>query len=142
MMKNLHSGEAGIVGYKKITVTGKRQITIPKSFFDHLGFGTTVAAYLRDGGIFLEPVKEDANTTIDFDTREIVREAIAEGLTGDELADEISRRIIELNKLMDRRIQEFERDMSGDSVDDGEVDDFNGLDVFFDQEIGENTKET
>ncbi len=139
--KRKFMGANGDIGYKKITVTGKRQITIPKHFFDHLDIGTMVTAYLKDGGIFLEPYREEKETITEIDTRDIVRQAIAEGLTGDDLANEVARRVGELNKLFNRRIQEFERDLSDDSVDDSE-DDFNGLDVFFDQEIGEDAKET
>jgi bifunctional DNA-binding transcriptional regulator/antitoxin component of YhaV-PrlF toxin-antitoxin module len=142
MSKKTFMGELGSIGYKKITVTGKRQITIPKNFFDHLGIGTAVAAYLREGGIFLKPIRDEKETIAEIDTREIVHQAIAEGLTGDELADEIARRVGELNKLLDRRIQEFESDLTDDSVDDGEVDDYHGLHIFFDQEIGEDAEET
>ncbi|UOF91532.1 AbrB/MazE/SpoVT family DNA-binding domain-containing protein [Fodinisporobacter ferrooxydans] len=123
--------------HRDIKITSKRQLTIPKSFFDHLGVEETVQAYLLEDGIFLKPVRHRTRTVSDLDIESIVRKVISDGYTGEELAKEIAYRINEYNKQMEKRIQQFLDDMKADpESEDGEGEDFNGLDIFFDKEDG------
>jgi bifunctional DNA-binding transcriptional regulator/antitoxin component of YhaV-PrlF toxin-antitoxin module len=116
--------------YREITVTSKRQITIPKSFFDRLAIEETLVAYLLDDGIFLKPARKDDSVYAE-DVEEIIRDVVREGYSGEELVAELARRLNEYNKFIERRIQEFERDLKSDSVSEDTEDEFYGLDVFF-----------
>lgn len=125
--------------FRDIKITAKRQLTIPKAFFDHLGIEDTVHAFLLDDGILIKPAKRRAIQEIDVEL--IVRNVINEGYNGNEMAEEIAYRIKKYNESVDRKIQEFLNDMEGNTVSENQGDEFNGLEIFFDQEDGK-TAET
>ncbi|MED0709336.1 AbrB/MazE/SpoVT family DNA-binding domain-containing protein [Aneurinibacillus aneurinilyticus] len=128
--------------YREITLTSKRQITLPKSFCDRLDIeGRRFEAYLTDDGIYLRPVSSKNNSVYDEDVKGIIRQVMDEGYDGDEMVEEAAFRIGEYQKMMNRRIQEFENDLRGDSVSDETEETYNGLDIFFDTEAGETTKD-
>ncbi|MEW6697452.1 MAG: AbrB/MazE/SpoVT family DNA-binding domain-containing protein [Bacillota bacterium] len=129
--------------FRQIKVTSKRQITIPKSIFETFALkaGDSLIAYALDDGIFLKPNKEKL-TVYDEDVKMIVKKAIDEGYEGDELAEEIAYRIKEYNDFFKAKVQEFEEDLIDDGVRDrAGVEDFNGLDIFFDAKAGADFKE-
>lgn len=126
--------------YRDIKITSKRQLTIPKAFFDYLGIEDTVHAILLDDGILIKPAQK--KSVQEMDIEKIIRNVMDEGHTGDKLADEIAYRIKEYNELLNRRIEGFLDDMTSDTVPDDQGDvEFNGLEIFFDEENGE-TSET
>lgn len=126
--------------YRDIKITSKRQLTIPKAFFDYLGIEETVHAYLLDNGILIKP--EQKKSIQDQDIQTILQNVMSEGFSGDELADEFSRRVKEYNRFLDNRIEGFLNDITSDAVsEDDEGDDFNGLNIFFDEESGTNLEE-
>jgi len=125
---------------REIKITSKRQLTIPKAYFDYLGIEETVHAFLLDEGIFIKPDKKKSIQEIDVEI--ILRNIMNEGYAGDELADEFSRRVKEYNKVLERRIDGFLDDLTSDTVSEPDFEgvDFNGLDIFFDKEDGENSE--
>jgi hypothetical protein len=127
---------SGVQEYRDIKITSKRQLTIPKSFFDALNMEDEVQAYLLEDGIFLKPIRS-VETVYERDIEMIVQKAIKEGFTGQTLAKEISQRISRYDRALADRVHEFVDDMKADSgaEEEGEVD-FNGLDVFIDEENG------
>lgn len=130
----------GVNEYRDIKITSKRQLTIPKSYFDALNIEDEVQAYLLEDGIFLKPVRNH-ETLQEKDVQAIVRKVLAEGLSEEEMIKELSRRIHDYNRLLADRVHEFEEDMANSESDDDEGDlDFNGLDVFFHEKNGEATK--
>jgi bifunctional DNA-binding transcriptional regulator/antitoxin component of YhaV-PrlF toxin-antitoxin module len=134
------SGDSGNAReYRDIKITSKRQLTIPKAFFDYLGIEDMVHAYLFDDGILIKPAQKRSIQEMDIET--IVRKVMNEGYSGNAMADEIAHRIKQYNDAMDRRIEEFLDDMTSDEVPEDQGDEFNGLEMFFDQEDGE-TAET
>jgi len=66
---------------KRISVSQKRQITIPIDFFNALGVGTEVECIVREGALVIRPVRDDGGT---FD-EEILADLIAQGFSGNEL---------------------------------------------------------
>jgi len=125
---------------KEIKITSKRQLTIPKTYFDYLEIDETVQAYLFDDAILLKPEKKQSIQESDIET--ILRNVMNEGYTGDDLADEFSRRVKEYNKVLERRINGFLNDLTDETVSEADVegDDFNGLDIFFHEEDGESSE--
>ncbi|QTH41003.1 AbrB/MazE/SpoVT family DNA-binding domain-containing protein [Cohnella sp. LGH] len=127
----------GVIEFRDIKITSKRQLTIPKSYFDALNMEDEVQAYLMDDGIFLKPVRIK-QTLQENDIQLIVRKTLAEGLSEEELARELSHRITAYHRLLAERVHEFMEDMADSGSDDEKGDlDFNGLDVFFNEEDGE-----
>ncbi|PFT90521.1 hypothetical protein COK81_16055 [Bacillus thuringiensis] len=132
-MGNLFEKEFESIENKEITITGKRQITIPKNYYDYLGMKDSLHAILTPQGIFLKPSKKE-QTVYEDDIQKIVSELIARGYKGGELAEKLSKRIAEYEQFLDYKIEQFQKEMEG-SV--GKEDDFNGLDIFFDEKDGE-----
>ncbi|MBD2846335.1 AbrB/MazE/SpoVT family DNA-binding domain-containing protein [Paenibacillus sp. IB182496] len=129
MMKKL----TGVNEYRDIKITSKRQLTIPKSYFDALNIEEEVHAYLLDDGIFLQPARSQ-ETREEKDIQAIVKQVLSKGLSEEQLAEELTHRINEYRRLLKDRVQTFMEDMadSGSEEDEGDLD-FNGLDVFFDK---------
>lgn len=125
-----------------IKSTSKRQITIPKSFFELLALedGVTFVAQLYDDGVFLKPYKTEKKSVRDQDRKHIIHQVFREGYSEEELIEELNYRLKKYDEFMARRVQEFENDIAGNSDDvvgDGpEAGSFNGLDVFFNKEAG------
>jgi bifunctional DNA-binding transcriptional regulator/antitoxin component of YhaV-PrlF toxin-antitoxin module len=80
-------GRSGMDKY--VRITGKRQVTIPKGFFEQLDMGTVLHAYVEGSRLVLEPVRPE--DPMDF-SLEIINDLANAGLTGEELKKEFVRR--------------------------------------------------
>lgn len=128
-----------VLEYRDIKVTSKRQFTIPKTFFDTLKIDDTLQAFLLKDGIFLKPIQK-TESIYELDIQNIIRKVREEGYSGEELDKEIAHRIAQYNRVIDRRVQGFLDDLEGGSASEEEEVDYNGLDIFFDQEDGETSE--
>ena len=72
---------------KRISVSQKRQITIPIEFFNAIGVGAQVECYLRGDALVIRPVREESGA---FDD-EILADLIARGFSGGELLAEFKK---------------------------------------------------
>ncbi|MBM3701133.1 MAG: AbrB/MazE/SpoVT family DNA-binding domain-containing protein [Actinobacteria bacterium] len=66
---------------KRISVSQKRQITIPIEFFKSIGIDKEVDCYIHNNSIIIRPVREDMG---EFD-EEILADLISQGFSGQEL---------------------------------------------------------
>jgi len=71
-------------GVKRISITSKRQMTIPQAFFMQLGFGTEAECMIKDNQLIVKPVREGLHGEFD---EEILEDLISQGYTGKELLD-------------------------------------------------------
>ena len=78
-----HSATLGVnqVFKKRISVSQKRQITLPIEFFSTLGIGNEVDCYVQNNSIVIRPVHDGGG---EFD-EQILADLISEGLSGKEL---------------------------------------------------------
>ena len=76
---------------KRISVSQKRQITIPIAFFNSIGIDKEVDCYVQNNAIVIRPVREGCG---EFD-EQILADLISQGLSGQDL----------LAKFKDRRKQ-------------------------------------
>lgn len=67
---------------KIISVSNKRQVTIPLKFFEELGFGSEAECILQNNSIVIRPIY--ANTGGEF-SEQILADLINQGLSGQEL---------------------------------------------------------
>ena len=77
---------------KIISVSTKRQVTIPQKFFDLLGFQNEAECILKDDGIFIRPVHMGGSEFAE----NILEDLIVQGYSGKELLEkfkEQSRKI-------------------------------------------------
>lgn len=67
---------------KRISVSHKRQITIPIKFHEMLGISSEVDCYIKDGALIIKPIRPEY--TGEFAV-EILSDLVAQGLSGEQL---------------------------------------------------------
>lgn len=119
-----------------IKSTSKRQITIPKSFYDLLSIneGELFTAHLFNEGILLIPSRE---TIRDQDRKSIIAKVLQENYSGSDLIEELNFRLKQYDDFIAAKVAQFEKDIADSNLapEDDEVS-YNGLDVLFDVETG------
>lgn len=73
---------------KRISVSSKRQISIPKEYYELLDIGEEITLELYENHLVLKPIRESFD---DF-SNEILEDLVAEGYTGAELLAEFKLR--------------------------------------------------
>lgn len=87
---------------KRISVSSKRQITIPKEFYDSLNISDEVMCRVVDGELVIRPIGEE----VDF-SKFILQDLINEGYeAGNELLQEFSRRKSQIRPALNQMIVE------------------------------------
>ncbi|WP_231578684.1 AbrB/MazE/SpoVT family DNA-binding domain-containing protein [Geobacillus kaustophilus] len=87
---------------KRIAVSSKKQITIPKDFYEQLGIGNEVLIELADNKLIIHPIHEDHFDFSDL----ILKDLIREGYTGEELYREFVCRKSQIAPALDAMIAE------------------------------------
>ena len=75
---------------KRVTITAKRQFTIPQKFFVELGFGREAICTKGEGMLIIQPVSDAVDSGEFADL--ILADLIAEGFSGQELLIEFRAR--------------------------------------------------
>ncbi len=88
---------------KQRNISSKRQVTIPQSFFDELGFEEKVEFVKRGNELILRPVREP----IDF-SEEILKDLLSQGITGDNLLSEFIAVKKKLRSAAERMLDDAE----------------------------------
>ncbi|MEK5040694.1 AbrB/MazE/SpoVT family DNA-binding domain-containing protein [Sporosarcina sp. FSL K6-3457] len=87
---------------KKISVSKKRQITIPKEFYDQLQIDDEVICEVVDGSLVIKPIGE----AVDF-SEYILRDLIQEGYeSGEEMVKEFTYRKSQIKPALEQLIAE------------------------------------
>lgn len=103
---------------KIISISAKRQITIPQKFFETLGFDNEAECVLKDGGIFIRPVHSAANEFAE----EILSDLIAQGYSGNELLEKFKLQSKKVRPAVEAMIAEAdEAAQSGKTISFGEL---------------------
>ena len=74
---------------KRVSISSKRQFTIPQKFFTALGFDKEAICTIKDGALVVVPAR---NTSGGEFAEQILSELIAEGYEGDSLLEEFKIR--------------------------------------------------
>lgn len=98
---------------KRISVSLKRQITIPIEYYNALNIGDEVECLMVDNSIIIKPVKENS---LDEYSEYILKEIIEEGYKNEEILEEFKKRrsklqysVKQLMKEMDEMAEESEK---------------------------------
>lgn len=91
-----------VMDKKTITITGKRQITIPQKFFEAVGFGREAECILRNNEIVIRPIREQDGQFAE----QILGELIAEGLSGEALLSAFKERQRKVRPAVERMIED------------------------------------
>lgn len=75
---------------KRVTITSKRQFTIPQKFYSELGFDREAVCTMGEGMLIIQPAASVSGGG-EF-AEQILADLIAEGFSGQELLDEFKTR--------------------------------------------------
>ena len=92
----------GAMERKIISVSVRRQLTIPQKYFEALGFDNEAECILQDGGLFIRPVR---NTGSDF-SEQILADLISQGYNGPELLEKFKEHSAAIRPAVGRLIDE------------------------------------
>lgn len=90
---------------KKVSISAKRQITIPQKFFSMLGFDTEAECMVRGNELVIRPVKP--NTGGEF-AEQILADLIAQGYSGEELLSRFKKAQKEVRPAVEEMLAEAE----------------------------------
>ena len=87
---------------KRISVSQKRQITIPIEFYNSVGIDKEVECYVQNNAIVIRPVRESGG---EFDEL-ILADLIAQGFSGQELLDKFKESRLQIRPAVERLLDE------------------------------------
>ena len=91
---------------KKVSISSKRQITIPQKFFTLLGFNTEAECIMRGNELVLRPVKE--KTSGEF-AEQILADLIRQGYSGEELLEKFKQTQRKIRPAVEAMLAEADR---------------------------------
>lgn len=91
---------------KKVSISAKRQITIPQKFFTMLGFDAEAECMVRGNELVIRPAK--TNTGGEF-AEQILADLISQGYSGTELLDRFKKAQKEVRPAVEAMLAEAER---------------------------------
>ena len=87
---------------KKVTISSKRQFTIPQKFFTELGFDREAVCTLGNGMLIIEPVRSENGGEF---AEHILSDLIAEGYSGQELLAEFKSRQSKVRPTVEKMLK-------------------------------------
>lgn len=97
---------------KKLSISAKRQITIPQKFFTMLGFDTEAECTVRGNELVIRPVR--TNTGGDF-AEQILADLIAQGYSGNDLLEHFKKVQRQIRPSVDEMLAEAKQTASSKS---------------------------
>ena len=91
---------------KRISVSEKRQITIPKEYYEALNIGNEIECSMVDNCIIIKPVTENS---LDEFSEYILKDIIKEGYKNEEIVKEFIKRREELKKATQKFNQNIDK---------------------------------
>ena len=73
---------------KRISITSKRQLTIPQAFYSILGFGKEADCIVKDDMLTIKPVKSTQENSF---SEQILEDLINKGYSGKKLLEEFKK---------------------------------------------------
>ncbi len=87
---------------KRVTISSKRQFTIPQKFFSELGFDREAICTLGDGKLIIEPARPLGDGLF---AEQILADLIAEGYNGVELLAEFKKRQTKVRPAIEKLLE-------------------------------------
>lgn len=97
---------------KKLSISAKRQITIPQKFFTMLGFDTEAECTVRGNELVIRPVR--TNTGGEF-AEQILADLIAQGYGGNELLERFKKAQSQVRPAVEAMLADAEKTASSKS---------------------------
>lgn len=93
-----------------LSISSRRQITIPQKFYQALGFGDEAECVIRGDELIIRPVKTAAGGEF---AEQILEELIAEGMSGEELLSKFKERQAQVRPAVEAILSEAEAAAEG-----------------------------
>ena len=103
-------GESKKVDRKLLSISSKRQITIPQKFYKTLGFGGEAECMIRGNELVIRPVKMDGGGEF---AEQILADLISEGVSRDDLLNEFKKRQSQVRPAVKKMLAEAEKAAEG-----------------------------
>lgn len=97
---------------KKLSISAKRQITIPQKFFTMLGFDTEAECTVRGNELVIRPAR--TNTGGEF-AEQILTDLIAEGYSGNDLLERFKKAQEQVRPAVEAMLVDAEQVASSES---------------------------
>lgn len=97
---------------KKLSISAKRQITIPQKFYTRLGFGTEAECILRGDELVIRPAR--TNTGGEF-AEQILADLIVKGYSGNDLLERFKKAQEQVRPAVEEMLTEAEKAASSES---------------------------
>lgn len=97
---------------KKVSISAKRQITIPQKFFTMLGFDAEAECMVRGNELVIRPAKTNAGGEF---AEQILADLIAQGYSGNELLDRFKKAQSQVRPAVEMMLLEAERAAGSES---------------------------
>ena len=96
---------------KIISISSKRQLTIPGAFFEKLGFDDKAECIIRDNELVIRPARLESNGEF---AEEILEELITEGYSGKDLLKEFKSRQSKVRPAIKEMLNEAHKMAKGE----------------------------
>lgn len=104
---------------KRISVSNKRQITIPISFFNMLGIKSEVECYVKDDSLVVKPIHDE---TSGYLAEEILKDLVKQGYSGDALLEAFSQQNRKVRGAVKAMISEADKAAADKSIPETDID--------------------
>ena len=102
--------DEGLLKSKKVSISSKRQITIPQKFFSMLGFGTEAECIVRGNELVLRPVRETSGGEF---AEYILADLISKGYSGEVLLEKFKEAQKEVRPAVEKMLEQAELAAAG-----------------------------
>lgn len=106
---------------KRVSISSKRQITIPQAFFNALGFGNEAECIYRNNELVLRPARQEVSGEF---AEQILADLIKEGYSGEEMLNEFKIRQAKIRPAVTKILE------TADAVAEGKEEYMTMEDVF------------
>lgn len=96
---------------KIVSISSKRQITIPQRYFDMLGFADSAECFIRDNELVLRPLNRNYDGEV---ASQILEQLISSGLSGKELLKQFKIEQAKAQSNVEKIISVLEKRVSED----------------------------
>ena len=97
---------------KILSISSKRQITIPQKFYSALGFGDEAECFVKGDSLVIRPVTEVSGGEF---SEQILEYLIKEGLSGEALLSEFRKRQKAVRPAINAMLEDAEKAATGKS---------------------------
>ena len=97
---------------KILSISSKRQVTIPQKFYQLLGFGDEAECVMRDGELIIRPIKVSSGGEF---AEQILAELIDDGLSGEALLSKFKERQAQIRPAAEAMLHNAEEIANGNA---------------------------